>query len=77
MPITIDQARAAKDAAKTVLSGVPGIVGIGLTKIGKDYALKVNLRARLPADVAIPERIEGVRVRTEVVGEIRKRTEER
>jgi len=76
MPITIDQARVAKDAAKKALSGIPGIVGIGLTKIGKDYALKVNLRARLPADVEIPDRIEGVRVSTEVVGDIRKRSKE-
>lgn len=76
MPITIDQARAAKEAAKTLLGGLPGVVGIGVTKIGEDYALKVNLRASLPADVEIPERIAGVVVCTEVVGDIRKRSEE-
>jgi hypothetical protein len=73
MPITIAQARAAKDAAKRALAGIPGVVGIGLTKVGKGYALKVNLKAELPRGVAMPRRIAGVPVRAEVVGVIRKR----
>lgn len=73
MPISIEQARAAKDAAKQLLADVPGVVGIGLTKVGEDYALKVNLKAELPEGVAVPARIAGVPVRAEVVGEIRKR----
>lgn len=73
MPITIDQARAAKDVAKTELAGVPGVVGIGLTKIGDDYALKINLREALPGDMRMPESIAGVPVKVEVVGPIRKR----
>ena len=73
MPITIDQARAAKAKAKTELAGVPGVMGIGLTKIGDDYALKINLREALPSDVRLPESIEGVPVQAEVVGPIRKR----
>jgi len=73
MAVTIDQARAAKDAAKAALASVPGVVGIGLTKIGDDYALKVNLREVLPANIAVPDRIAGVPVQVEVVGRIRKR----
>jgi hypothetical protein len=73
MPITIDQARTAKDVAKTELAGVPGIMGIGLTKIGDDYALKINLRQALPANMRVPESIAGVPVKVEVVGTIRKR----
>lgn len=73
MPITIGQARAAKDVAKTALTGVPGVVGIGLTKVGDDYALKVNLREALPGNMRVPERIAGVPVKVEVVGPIRKR----
>ena len=72
MSITIEQARAAKDVAKAELSHVPGVVGIGLTKIGDDYALKVNLRAAPPAQITIPKHIAGVPVSVEVVGEIRK-----
>ena len=54
MPISIEEARAAKEAAKTELAGVPGVVGIGLTKLGDDYALKIKLRAALPAARARP-----------------------
>ncbi len=77
MAIAIEQARAAKASAKTELASVPGMVGIGLTKVGDDYALKVNLRSALPARVHLPERINGVAVRVEVVGPILKRKGER
>jgi hypothetical protein len=73
MAVTIEQARAAKDAAKAELAGVPGVVGIGLMKVGDDYALKVNLRAEPPPGVIVPERVAGVPVCVEIVGEIRKR----
>ena len=72
MTITIEQARAAKATAKTELARIPGVAGIGLTKVGDDYMLKVNLRAELPPGVRLPERIAGVSVCVEVVGEIRK-----
>lgn len=73
MSITIAQARAAKDVAKTELAGFPGIVGIGLTKVGDDYALKVNLRQALRGGMCVPKSIAGVPVKVEVVGQIRKR----
>lgn len=73
MPVTRDQAQAAKAAAKSELAAVPGIVGVGITRIGEDYALKVNLAEPLPRDVRVPERIAGVPVRVEVVGRLRKR----
>ena len=73
MAISIDQARHAKESAKSVLAGVPGVVGVGLTKIGDDYALKVNLREELPGGVSIPKQIAGVPVSVEVVGTITKR----
>lgn len=73
MAVTLEQARVAKAAAKSELAEVPGVVGIGLTKVGRDYALKVNLRAALPRGVRVPAQISGVPVRVEVVGEIRKR----
>jgi hypothetical protein len=71
--ITLEQARAAKERAKTELAHVPGVVGIGLTKIGDDYALKVNLQEEPPRTTAIPTAIGGVAVRVEVVGPLRKR----
>lgn len=73
MAVTLQQARAAKEAAKSELAALPGVVGVGITKVGEDYALKVNLSAPLPAGITAPERIGDVPVRLEVVGIIRKR----
>lgn len=73
MAISIDQARNAKESAKTILADLPGVVGVGLTKIGDDYALKINLREELPKGVSVPKEIAGVPVRVEVVGSIHKR----
>jgi hypothetical protein len=73
MPISLEQARAAKESAKVLLTALPGVVGVGITKVGKDYALKVNLREPLPAGVSAPERIGDVPVKVEVVGRISRR----
>ena len=73
MPISLEQARAAKKSAKTLLAALPGVVGLGITKVGEDYALKVNLSEELPQGVSAPERIDDVPVRVEVVGRIVKR----
>jgi hypothetical protein len=71
--INLEQARAAKESARALLAALPGVVGVGITKVGEDYALKVNLRAPLPRGVSAPERIGDVPVRVEVVGRITKR----
>ena len=73
MAITLEQARSAKESARTLLAALPGVVGIGITKIGDDYALKVNLSAQLPNGVSAPERIGDVQLCVEVVGRITKR----
>lgn len=73
MPVTLEQARAAKKSAKALLADLPGVVGVGITKVGEDYAIKVNLDAPLPEGVSAPERISQVPVRVEVVGRITKR----
>ena len=67
--IPLAQARAVYARA----AKLPGIVGIGIGKVGADYAVKVNLREALPGSVGVPDRIAGVPVIFEVVGEIRKR----
>ena len=74
MPVTIEQARAAKISAKRVLANVPGVVGVGITRVGKDYAIKVNLNAPLPSGTSVPDRIGKVAVTVEIVGDITKRS---
>jgi hypothetical protein len=73
MAITLEQARAAKKSAQALLAHLPGVVGVGITKVGEDYALKVNLGAELPKGVSAPKRIGEVPVCVEVVGRITKR----
>jgi len=71
--ITLDQARAAKRRVIELLSGSGQVVGIGITRVDGTYAVKVNLGEALPGDVRVPAEIDGVRVRIEVVGTIRRR----
>jgi len=68
---TLEQARAAKPKAAALLAALP-VVGVGITRIGNGYGLKVNLSKRV-ADDAVPEDMDGVPIKTEVVGEIHKR----
>lgn len=67
-PPTLAEARAAKVQATSVLEAIPGVVGIGITRVGEGYGLKVNLQAALPPDVHVPDLIDGVPLRVEVVG---------
>jgi hypothetical protein len=69
-PSTLEQARAAKARAEEVFRDLP-VVGIGITRVGAGYGLKVNLSRA--ADGKVPAEVDGVPVRHEVVGTIRKR----
>jgi hypothetical protein len=64
----LEEARAAKAALADALRGHPAVNGIGIARAGDGYELKVNLR--IPAEV--PEEIDGVPVRSAVVGAITK-----
>lgn len=69
--VSLQRARAAKRTLATRLAGRPEVNGIGITRVGGDYALKVNCE-RAPATELSAE-IEGVAVIVEVVGRIRPR----
>ncbi len=71
--IGLDEARAAKERAKSLFAGRASVVGIGLTRVGDGYGVKVNLEAPPAPDAGLPETIDGVPVRIEVVGTIRPR----
>jgi hypothetical protein len=71
--ITLERARAAKEAALRRLKGLDNVVGVGLTRVAGEYAVKINLREPVhPAD-ELPSEIDGVPVRVEVTGRIRPR----
>lgn len=68
---TIDDARAAKAKAKVRLAKVPGLVGVGLTRQGGGYAVKVNLQ--YDQRDLVPDQVAGVPLVVEVVGRVQKR----
>jgi hypothetical protein len=69
---TLLQARSAKRKAARRLAGVPQVNGIGVVRMKTGYGLKVNLAEEVGAGV-IPEAVDGVPLRAEVVGRIRRR----
>ena len=68
---TLDRARAAKERAHEVFSKLADVVGVGITTIGSEYGLKVNVSS--PPSNVLPSEVDGVPVRVEVVGKISKR----
>jgi len=69
---TIEQARAAKKTALRVFKSVAPVVGVGITKIGGGYGLKVNLKRRPARGRQLATEVRGVPVQVEVVGPIKK-----
>lgn len=70
---TINEARAAKAKAVELLKDLPAVVGVGIAKLAHGYGLKVNVSQAAGEAQSLPEFIDGVPVRVEVVGTIRKR----
>lgn len=70
---TLEEARAAKKAALGVFGRLTKVSGVGITRSGAGYGLKINVQNPLPAAVAVPESIGHVPVRVEVTGPVRKR----
>jgi len=69
---TLARARAAKARAHEVFSKLADVVGVGITTIGSEYGLKVNVSSPPPSSNTLPSEVDGVPVRVEVVGKIRK-----
>jgi hypothetical protein len=74
---TIEQARAAKLQAVELFGHMPSLTGVGITRIGDGYGLKVNLVEAPAEENLLPTNIDGVPVRIEVVGTIKKQTRRR
>lgn len=67
---TIDQARAAKERARTLLAGEPRVNGVGIAPAGDGFCLRVDLVEEV-GPAAIPAEIDGVPVETAVTGRVR------
>ena len=68
---SLERARAAKARALEVFSKLGDVVGVGVTRIDDEYGIKVNLSSA--AAGALPNEVDGVKVKVEVVGTLRKR----
>jgi hypothetical protein len=71
MGVSIQRARTAKESLAKTLVDAKGLVGLGITRIGSDYAVKVNFSTEPQEE--IPSSVAGVPVQVEIVGKIRKR----
>jgi endonuclease YncB( thermonuclease family) len=70
---SLPKVRAAQRKVMAKLAQVREVNGVGITRVGDGYGLKVNLAAQPKRQVRLPEEIDGVPVRVEVVGPIRAR----
>jgi hypothetical protein len=71
--VSLEQARAAKSAAERAFASIGTLVGVGITRVKGEYAVKVNLSEPVAPGVSLPTDIDGVPVRVEVVGSLRPR----
>jgi len=70
---TLHQARAAKAKVLAAFRHNSTVVGVGITRVGEGYGVKLNLLASLPPETVLPAEVDGVPVRVEVVGALGKR----
>ncbi|MBH8553065.1 hypothetical protein I8751_11945 [Nostocaceae cyanobacterium CENA357] len=68
----LDKAIHASEKVSHLLEGIEEIQAIGVSRSDKGYSVKINLTSPLPTEVAskVPEKLEGVPIETEVVGQV-------
>ncbi|MFY9824337.1 MAG: hypothetical protein WAM82_23375 [Thermoanaerobaculia bacterium] len=69
---TLEDARIVKPKALRVFGKQASVVGVGITEIDGGYGLKVNLREAPSPGVALPDTVDGIPVRVEIVGSLHK-----
>jgi hypothetical protein len=71
--ISLERAQAAKKTALQRFGKLETLTGVGITRVGGEYAVKLNLREPIGPGVKLPPDIDGVPLRVEVTGGIRTR----
>ena len=72
--VSLNEAQKAKARASQVFAPLVGEVAVGIVRLGQEeFCLKVNLSEPPGEDVSLPTEVDGVPVKVEVVGKIRKR----
>lgn len=70
---SLEDARTLKPKALQVFGKKATVVGVGITEIDGGYGLKVNLSEPPRPGVELPDTLDGIPVRVEIVGTLRKR----
>jgi hypothetical protein len=72
MPSSRDNASQAKEKTKQILASLNVDGSVGLENLGDGFGVKVNLSEPPPNEITLPQDVDGVPVRVEVVGNVRK-----
>lgn len=70
--VDLKRAQAAQDRLVDSLGEHPDVNGVGLARADGGYVLKVNVRTGRARE-AVPSEVDGVTVRVQIVGRVRKR----
>lgn len=72
--VRLEKAQAAKKKAQRVFGKLLGDVAVGVMPVAEgSFGIKVNVESQPDETVSLPKEVDGVPVRVEVVGTIRKR----
>ncbi len=71
-PVSLAKARAAKAKALATFRRLGSVAGVGIAPMDGGYGIKVNLTREPARGTALPDRVDGVPVRVEVVGSVHK-----
>jgi hypothetical protein len=71
-PCTLEEARAAKSRALEEFGRKVTVVGVGITRMNGGFGVKVNLEVHPAPDAELPDVVDGVPIRVEVVGKLGK-----
>lgn len=69
---SLSEARAVKDKAQRLFRRFGRVCGVGITRQGDSYAVKVNFETLSVEEALLPHTIDGVPVVVHVIGQIRK-----
>ena len=72
-PVPLEQAREAKAKAREAFARLCRVAAVGIAPMEGGYGLKVDLTDEPGPGIVLPDHVDGVPVRVEVVGRIRKR----
>ena len=71
--VSREEARAEKARALEIFGEFGEVVGVGITRIDDGYGIKVNFKDEPAANARLLRDVNGVPVKIEIVGPIRKR----